>query len=189
MSDGELLTLTQAAALAGVDPASLRQAIREERLASIKPGRDHLVTRAEIGRYIRQRRTWRARTEATDMTSFNPMTVFTDPAPELDAGTLREREYAGSGVRVLVSYPEPDGVVFTAEGWLTAAHAASSYGIPVLVLAYSNSSSKPTWLGQPLGPAETPGVLLVVGDDPSGMIERAIAAGYRVRREEHLTID
>lgn len=62
----ELLTLTQAAALAGVNPSSLRHAIRQQRLSAIKPGHDWLVEHAEIERYIRERRTWRSRTATPD---------------------------------------------------------------------------------------------------------------------------
>lgn len=54
-----LITLTEAARLAGVNPASLRHAIRQQRLSAIKPGRDWMVERAEIERYIRERKSWK----------------------------------------------------------------------------------------------------------------------------------
>lgn len=54
------LTLIEAARLAGVNPASLRHAIRDERLSAVKRGRDWFVASEEIARYIRERRTWQA---------------------------------------------------------------------------------------------------------------------------------
>ncbi len=52
----DLLTLTQAAALAGVNPASLRRAIARGTLAATKYGKTYLVTADEIARFIRERR-------------------------------------------------------------------------------------------------------------------------------------
>lgn len=56
MSD--LLTLTEAATCAGVDASTLRHAIRDNRLAAIKRGRDWFVDRAEIERYMDERQPW-----------------------------------------------------------------------------------------------------------------------------------
>lgn len=52
----ETLTLADAATLAEVHPATLRQAISGGRLAATKRGRDWQVTRAEIERYIAGRK-------------------------------------------------------------------------------------------------------------------------------------
>lgn len=60
----ELLTLTEAAERAGVTPGALRLAIRDERLAAVKRGRDWFVTAAELDRYISQRRTWHKKSVA-----------------------------------------------------------------------------------------------------------------------------
>lgn len=52
----DMLTLTQAAAIAGLQPDTLRQQIHHGRLAGHKLGRDWLVTRRELGRYMREQR-------------------------------------------------------------------------------------------------------------------------------------
>lgn len=52
----DLLTLTDAAALAGVNPASLRHAIRRGTLAATLYGKTYLITHDEIGRFILERR-------------------------------------------------------------------------------------------------------------------------------------
>lgn len=51
-----LLTLAEAAELAGVNPASLRHAIRRGTLTATLYGKTYLVTRDEIARFIRERR-------------------------------------------------------------------------------------------------------------------------------------
>ena len=56
-----MLTLTEAAALAGTDPSALRHAIREGRLTATKRGASWLVGRDELERYLHERRTWRRR--------------------------------------------------------------------------------------------------------------------------------
>jgi excisionase family DNA binding protein len=53
---GVFLTLGEAAALAGVLPDSLRQAIHDGRLAAMKRGGLWFVERSELDRYIHHRR-------------------------------------------------------------------------------------------------------------------------------------
>lgn len=53
------VTLAEAALIAGVDASALRHAIADERLAATRIGRDWRVARAELDRYIAERRTWR----------------------------------------------------------------------------------------------------------------------------------
>lgn len=50
------LSLADAATLAGVDASTLRHAIRDERLTAEKVGRDWLIDRSEIERYMRERK-------------------------------------------------------------------------------------------------------------------------------------
>ncbi len=64
----QYVTVKQAAKLVGVNPASFRHAIRRGSLAAIEPGQDSLVTRDELDRYIRARRTWRGYARATRST-------------------------------------------------------------------------------------------------------------------------
>lgn len=59
-----MLTLTEAAARAGVSTSALRHAIRDERLRATKRGHGWFVSERELARYIAERRTWRQRDEA-----------------------------------------------------------------------------------------------------------------------------
>ena len=56
-----ILTLKQAAERAGIDPSTLRHAIRDERLQAVKFGRDWAVTENEIIRYMVSRKSAPAR--------------------------------------------------------------------------------------------------------------------------------
>jgi excisionase family DNA binding protein len=51
-----LLTLNEAAALAGVVPDSLRQAVLQGRLSATKRGHQWFVERVDVERYIERRR-------------------------------------------------------------------------------------------------------------------------------------
>lgn len=67
----ERLTVTNAARVAGISPATVRQAIRDGRLRSERvsdpTGRFyHLIDREEIERYVRDRRTWKSKRAAHD---------------------------------------------------------------------------------------------------------------------------
>lgn len=61
----DLLSLTEAAKVAGVNPASLRHAIRDGRLAATKAGAYWVVNQAEIDRYISERSPGYPRTGTT----------------------------------------------------------------------------------------------------------------------------
>lgn len=50
------MTLTEAAAILGVTPATLRQQIANGKLRAIKRGRDWWVTPKEVERYARENR-------------------------------------------------------------------------------------------------------------------------------------
>lgn len=55
-SPAEWLTLKEAAAIAGLAPATLRWQIRNKRLAAVKRGPDWLVSRAALGNYLEDRK-------------------------------------------------------------------------------------------------------------------------------------
>ena len=58
MPSDDLLTLNQAAEVAGLSPATLRQAIARDALHATKYGTVWLVTRAELQRYLDARPPW-----------------------------------------------------------------------------------------------------------------------------------
>jgi excisionase family DNA binding protein len=126
----DLLTLAQAAQLAGVNPASLRRAIARGTLAATKYGKTYLVTADEIARFIRERRFADRRREIPGMRMYVTESlpnhwVINDATgwwlvPNVPGGWTRRTAYRGhvaslapvsvgvaAGMARLVGYEEP----------------------------------------------------------------------------------
>ncbi len=56
----DTLTTGEAARLLGISAATVRQSIRRGALAATRMGRDWFLTRAEVERYARDKKTWKA---------------------------------------------------------------------------------------------------------------------------------